>query len=137
MPSRRMMRLNEVLRRDVSARLLSEVKDPRIGFITVLRAEIFDDYTRADIFVSVLEEDKIPSTLKALNRMKGFFQKDLSKTLGTRLTPILTFKCENSIKHSITMDHLIERARQTDSDHQSNAPQSPSLELDSDDDPEA
>jgi ribosome-binding factor A len=118
MSSRRMMRLNELLKRDVSARLLSDVKDPRIGFVTVLSAEIFHDYTSADICVSVLEEDKVASTLKALNRMRGFFQRDLSKTLGIRLTPILTFKCNTGIKHSVDMEHLIEKARRTDTDHQ-------------------
>ena len=116
MANRRKQRLNELIRRDISARLLADVKDPRVGFVTVIRAELHDDISTADVYVTVFEDDKKDSTIKALNRMKGFFQKDLSKTLGTRLTPVITFKLDRAAETAYGLDSLIEKARESDGD---------------------
>lgn len=114
MANRRKQRLNELIRRDISGRLLSEVKDPRLGFVTVIRAELKDDLSYADIFVTVFEDEKKKSSLKALNAMKGFFQKDLAKTLGTRLTPVLNFKLDQAAETAYGLDALISKARASD-----------------------
>jgi ribosome-binding factor A len=103
------------------------VKDPRIGFVTVIRAELHHSTSTAEVFVTVFEDDKKKDTVKALNKMKGFFQKDLSKTLGTRLTPVLTFKLDEAADKAYGLDSLISKARQSDADHL-NAPEDSELE---------
>ena len=117
MASRRRERLNEVIRREVSAKLLADVKDPRVGFVTVLRAELHDDFSSANVFVTVFEEEKKKETLKALNKMRGFFQNGLSETLGIRLTPVLTFKFDEAANKAYSLDSLISKARESDMDH--------------------
>ena len=114
MANRRTQRLNELIRRDISARLLADVKDPRVGFVTVIRAELHHSISTAEVYVTVFEDDKKESTVKALNKMKGFFQKDLSKTLGTRLTPVLTFKLDQAAGTAYGLDSLITKARESD-----------------------
>jgi len=118
MSSRRKERLNELIRREVSKKIIAEVKDPRIGFVTVTRAEIYDDMSGADIFVTIMDETEgVNKSLKALNHMAGFFQKDLGEILRTRLTPLLRFKVDIGTEQSFGIDRLIKRARESDPDH--------------------
>lgn len=132
MSNRRFQRLNELLRRHLSQKLIGEVKDPRIGFVTVLRASIYDDYSAADVFVSVLEEENSASTITTLNGMRGFFQNGLSKVLGTRITPNLRFKLDAAAASAVQIDALISKARLSDTDggegHQKAKGQSDDLE---------
>jgi ribosome-binding factor A len=116
MSNRRFQRLNELLRRHLSQKLIGEVKDPRVGFVTVLRASIYDDYSAADVFVTVLEDENSASTVKALNGMRGFFQNGLSKVLGTRITPTLRFKLDAGAASAVQIDALISKARRSDID---------------------
>lgn len=119
MASRRKERLNEVIRRHVSQRIVTEVNDPRIGFVTVTKAEIYDDYSGADIYLTVMgskkEKDK---TIRSLNHMKGFFQKDLGEIMRTRLTPKLIFRIDDAAERAYGMDQLINKARSGDPDQQ-------------------
>ena len=126
MKGRRQERVNEMLRRHISSVLIGEVKDPRVGFVTVIKASISDDGREAHVYVTMLEEDgeTRDECLTALNEMKGFFQKDLSKVLGLRVTPVLTFRLDEAANRAYKMDALIAKARQGDSDHQDGAPDS-------------
>lgn len=116
--SRRRERINEVIRRLVSAKLVAEVKDPRMGFVTVLKVQVSDDLTSAEVLVTVMEEEKKKDTLAALNGMKGFLQKDLAKNLGVRVTPVLTFRTDEAAERAYNLESIIQRARETDADHQ-------------------
>jgi ribosome-binding factor A len=120
MSSRRRERLNELIKREVSKKIIAEVKDPRIGFVTVTKAEIHDDMTGADVYITVMDEDpeKINVTVKALNHMSGFFQKDLGEIMRTRLTPVICFKKDMGAEQTFGIDRLIIKARESDMDHQ-------------------
>lgn len=120
MASRRRERLNELIRREVSKKIIADVKDPRVGFVTVTRAEIHDDMTGADVFVTVMSQDgeDDETTIKALNNMAGFFQKDLGEIMRTRLTPNIKFKKDDSTEKTFGLENLIRKARESDSDHQ-------------------
>jgi ribosome-binding factor A len=120
MSSRRRERLNELIKREVSKKIIAEVKDPRIGFVTVTKAEIHDDMTGADVYITVMDEDpeKINVTVKALNHMSGFFQKDLGEIMRTRLTPVICFKKDMGAEQTFGIDRLIKKARESDMDHQ-------------------
>lgn len=116
-PSRRRQRINEVIRRAVSQMIIQDVKDPRVGFVTITGVEIYEDYTAAEIRVTVLaEDDEKEKTVKALNSMRGFFQKDLGPILRTRLTPKLIFILDDRVEKAIHLDRLIAEARAGDPD---------------------
>ena len=122
MSSRRRERLNELIKREISKKIIAEVKDPRIGFVTVTKAEIYDDMTGADVYITVMEDDdeKINTTVKTLNKMSGFFQKDLGEMMRTRLTPVINFKKDMGAEQTFGIDRLIKKARESDMDHQNN-----------------
>lgn len=119
MKGRRQERVNEMLKRHISSVLIGEVKDPRIGFVTVIKAMISDDGREAKVYVTMLEEDrgKRDACLTVLNDMKGFFQKGLSKVLGLRVTPVLYFRMDEAANRAYKMDALIAKAREGDTDH--------------------
>lgn len=120
MASRRRERLNELIKREISKKIIADVKDPRVGFVTVTRAEINDDMTGADVFITIMETDEADenSTLKALNKMHGFFQKDLGEIMRTRLTPTIRFKKDDATEKTFGLESLIKKARESDADHQ-------------------
>ena len=123
MATRRKERINEALKRMVSQKIVTEVKDPRVGFVTITKVEMYSDLSGADVWVTMLEEDQDirDACIKALNRMRGFFHKDIAELLRTRLTPRLHFKYDLGIQNSVAMEQLIKKARESDTDHSSDS----------------
>ena len=112
MSSRRMERLAEAIKQEVSKIILYELKDPRISFITVTKAEVTPDLKRAKIYISILGGDDVTQkkTLRGLENAKGFIQTKVGACLQIRYTPLLTFCLDESIKKSAHISKLIDEA---------------------------
>jgi ribosome-binding factor A len=116
-----MRRVNESLKQ-VLSEAIAELKDPRIGFVTVTGVEATDDIREAKVFVSVLGNDrKREQTLDALDRAHGVLQARLNRELRLKRTPTLTFHYDQSVEHGVRMTKLIDElappdAGQTDDD---------------------
>ena len=111
MPSRRVERLSEAVKQEVSKIILYELKEPQIGFVTVTRAEVSPDLRKAKVYISVLgDEAAQKKTLCRLEHAKGFIQTEVGARLQTRYTPILTFYLDESVKKSIHISKLIDEA---------------------------
>ena len=111
MPSRRIERLSESVKQEVSKIILYELKDPRISFITVTKVEVASDLKRAKVYISILGDDLVQKkNLRALEHAKGFIQARVGAHLQIRYTPILTFCLDESIKKSQHISKLIDEA---------------------------
>lgn len=111
MSSRRIERLSEVLKQEVSKAILYKLKDPRISFITVIKVEVTPDLKRAKVYISILgDEPTQRKTIRALEHAKGFIQAEVGAHLQTRYTPVLSFFLDESIKKSIHISKLIDEA---------------------------
>lgn len=111
MPSRRMERLAEAVKQEVSKIILYELKDPRVSFVTVTKAEITPDLKRAKVYISILGDDATQKkTLIGLERARGFIQTTVGSRLQIRYTPLLTFCLDESIKKSAHISRLIDEA---------------------------
>lgn len=111
MSSRRIEKLSEVIKQEISKIMLYELKDPRISFITVTNVELAPDLRRAKIYVSVLgDETTQVKTLRGLEHAKGFVQTELGSRLKIRYTPILTFCIDETAKKSLHISKLIDEA---------------------------
>ena len=85
----RMKRVNEACREALSE-ILQEMKDPRIGFVTVTRAEVAPDLKQAKVWISVLgDEEEAKETLAALEKARGFLRSELGQRVRLRYTPEL------------------------------------------------
>jgi ribosome-binding factor A len=103
-----MRRVNESVR-EVLSEALPELKDPRIGFVTVTGVETSADLRHARVFVSVLgSEQKRTATLAALTAAHGILQARLARELRMKRTPQLTFEYDPSVERGVRMSKLID-----------------------------
>lgn len=111
MSSRRIERLSEAIKQEVSKIILYELKDPRISFITVTKAEMSSDLRRAKVYISIIGDALSQrKTLQGLEHAKGFIQGEVGARLQIRYTPILTFCLDESVKRSMHISKLIDEA---------------------------
>ncbi len=104
----RMRRVNESLRQVLSEGLV-ELKDPRIGFVTITGVDTSRDLRRARVFVSVLgSEKKRRNSLAGLDAAHGVLQAMVSRELRLKRTPQLAFEYDPSIEHGVRMSQLID-----------------------------
>lgn len=107
----RIERVNNLIRREVSALLQRQVKDPRLSsFVTVTEVCTSPDLRHAKIFVSCLgSNEKKQEILSVLATASGFFRKELARCLRLRRIPELSFHWDNSIERGAQLLHLIDQ----------------------------
>jgi ribosome-binding factor A len=104
----RMRRVNAAVR-EVLAEAVGELRDPRIGFVTVTGVETSPDLRHAQVFVSVLgSEKKRAKTLDGLAAAHGVLQARIAQELRLKRTPQLTFEYDPSVERGVRMSHLID-----------------------------
>jgi ribosome-binding factor A len=103
-----MRRVNESVRQ-VLSEALPELKDPRIGFVTVTGVETSPDLRQARVFVSVLGSKKARGrTLEGLAAAHGVLQAHLAKELRMKRTPTLAFEYDPTVEEGVRMSKLID-----------------------------
>ena len=106
--SERMRRVNEAVR-EVISEALGELKDPRIGFVTVTGVETSPDLRHARVFVSVLgTEAKRTKTLAGLTAAHGVLQAHIARELRMKRTPQLAFEYDPTVERGVRMTQLID-----------------------------
>ena len=104
----RMRRVNEAVR-EVVSQGVGELKDPRIGFVTVTGVETSPDLRHARVFVSVLgSESKREKTLTGLAAAHGLLQARLARELRMKRTPQLAFEYDPTVERGVRMTQLID-----------------------------
>jgi ribosome-binding factor A len=106
--SERMRRVNESVRQ-VLAETLPELKDPRIGLVTVTAVSVSPDLREGTVYVSVLgNERKRRSTLEGLESAHAVVQARLARELRLKRTPHLTFEYDPSVEYGVRLTKLID-----------------------------
>ena len=101
----------EAIREALSTAILHEMKDPRTGFVTVVRVEVSPDLRRARVYVSILGDEKQQAkAMYGLNHAAGFLQARVADRLQTKYTPVLKFIQDDSVKRSVEISRLIDEA---------------------------
>ena len=109
-----MRRVNEAVREVVSAHT-SELKDPRIGFVTVTSVDTSPDLRYARVYVSVLgDEPARERALEGLNSSRGFLQAKVGEELRMKRTPTLRFEYDPSVELGIRLGRLIDEVAPED-----------------------
>ena len=109
MPTARMRRVNEVIREVLAAAIATELKDPRIGFVTVTDVDTSPDLRAARVFVSVLgNESERDAALEGLRSAHGFLQGKLASEVRLKRTPTLTFHYDESVERGIRLSELLD-----------------------------
>ena len=110
MPSERLRRVNEAVRQVLSDAIAADVKDPRVGFVTVTAVRTSPDLRHAHVFVSVLgTPDEREATLDGLRSAHGFLQRHVAEELRLKHTPTLEFEYDETVDRGMRISELIER----------------------------
>ena len=109
--TRRTARVDELLKQEV-ARVLPDVKDPRVGFVTVVDVDVSPDLRHATVHVSVLgEEAEKEATLWALRGASGFIRSRVGQVVTLKFLPDLHFELDRSLEKAARLDALIQEMR--------------------------
>jgi ribosome-binding factor A len=110
--SRRPEQVAETLRQVVADGLAREVRDPRIGQVTVTNVQVTRDLSHATVFVSVPGDDAARErALDGLRSAAGFLRSRAARTLTTRTVPELHFELDRGLENAARIDALLDRIR--------------------------
>jgi ribosome-binding factor A len=114
----RVGRVGEQIKKELSVILQAELKDPRVGFITVTGVDVTNDLSQAKVFLSVLGTDQQKEdTLKAIAKATGFIRSELGKRIRLRKTPDLVFQFDSSIEYGSRIDRLLTQLNEGNAEH--------------------
>lgn len=114
--SARSGRLGDLLHREISMLIRDQIKDPRLGMVTISGVSVTDDLSFARVYVTVMEDDRRDGSIDALNHAAGFFRTQLSKHLTTRIVPKLKFIYDDSLITGSRMDALLNSVKPQETD---------------------
>lgn len=103
-------RICEQIRRDLSELIRSEIKDPRVGMVSLTAVELTPDYAHAKVFLSTLSPAQVPDTLKGLQRAAGFLRHALGQQIHLHTLPQLHFVYDDSMGRGSSRSQLIDAA---------------------------
>lgn len=108
MSSIRQQRVAGAVRAELSDLIQKELKDPRLGLVSIVQVEMSKDLRHAKVYVSVYgSADEVRSTLEVLDLAKGFLKTEVARRLRLRYVPELTFYADDSIKHGARIQELL------------------------------
>jgi len=113
MTTRRPERMADVIRLELARVLREEVRDPRVGFITLTDVQLSPDLRSARVFVSTLDQDE-QATLEALERATPFIRRILARSADLRFTPALHFAFDHSLATGSRVESVLQEIRHDD-----------------------
>jgi ribosome-binding factor A len=105
----RAFKVADQIQRDLTELIARELKDPRVGMVTIQSVEVTPDYAHAKVFFSVLQGDS-QKTQDALNQAAGFLRNGIFKRLHIHTVPTLHFVFDRTSEHAADMNALIAQA---------------------------
>jgi ribosome-binding factor A len=111
----RLQRVSGEIKKEIGQIISQDVKDPRIGFVTITKVDITRDLRIAKVYFSVLGSKKQSrDTQVGLSRSCGYIRKLLSQRMNLRYTPQLQFRLDESVKHSIHISEILDKIKNQD-----------------------
>lgn len=112
----RQKRVAERIRAEISDLLQRELKDPRLGLVTVTRVMIDRELAQANVFVSTIgDEARKKEMMQALARAAGFIRREVGHRVQLRNTPNIVFHWDPGLENMENISHLLDEIKQADS----------------------
>ncbi len=104
----RVEKVQELMKQEVSKMILRELKDPRIGFVTVTQVELTGDLREAKIYVSIMgSEEQVKDSWQGLQSALGFIRREIGRRIRLRFTPEISFALDKSLDYSAHIQELL------------------------------
>ena len=111
----RVEKVHELMKQEISQIILRELKDPRIGFVTVTSVECTGDLREAKVYVSLMgNEAQVKACWSGLNSSLGFIRREIGKRIRLRVTPELSFALDKSLDYSAHIQELLLKIKAED-----------------------
>jgi ribosome-binding factor A len=114
--TKRLDRIGDLVRQELALLIQTELRDPRLGMISVIDARVSRDLAHADVYVTVLGAEVGPA-VEALNHASGYLRSLIAKNLNLRSTPKLRFIYDETIEKGRYLSALIDEAVKQDATH--------------------
>ncbi|MBP8625560.1 MAG: 30S ribosome-binding factor RbfA [Syntrophorhabdaceae bacterium] len=113
----RRLRVQDQLREEVSQILFKDIKDPGLGFVTILEVKLTEDLKIAKIFCSIYGgDDEKTRSMAALNRSKGYIRFLLGQRVKLRYTPDIIFILDDTYEKAARIEEILRRERDAKTD---------------------
>jgi ribosome-binding factor A len=107
----RTLRVGDQIQRELSDLIHREVRDPRVGMVTLTGVKVSSDYAHASVRFTCLDPAQVADAAKGLQAASGYLRSQLAKRLNTYTTPELRFFYDESIERGDRLSRLIESVR--------------------------
>lgn len=103
----RPQKLGDLIQRELSELLQRELRDPRVGMITITGVDVSPDFSHAKVFFTVLEKQRLEDACEGLRRAAGFLRSRLARRIKLYTTPELRFEYDESVERGDRLSRLI------------------------------
>jgi len=112
----RIEKIQELMKQEISKIILQELKDPRIGFVTVTQVELTRDLRNAKVYVSLMgNEQQIKDCWVGLNSSLGYIRREIGQRIRLRCTPEIVFQIDKSLDYSAHIQELLLKIKKEES----------------------
>ena len=98
----------DLVQRELSELIRLELRDPRVGMVTITSVDVSPDLSHAKVFVTLLQKEKLQETLQGLQRAAGFLRSQLAHRMKMYTTPELRFVYDESVERGDRLSQLID-----------------------------
>jgi len=113
----RMERVQELMKQELSKIILQDLKDPRIGFVTVTAVDVSSDLRNAKVYVSLMgSEQQIADSWRGLQSSRGFLRREIGHRVHLRYTPELTLELDKSVDYGVHIQELLQQIKKDEED---------------------
>ena len=110
--SGRPQKLGDLIQRELSELLQRELRDPRVGMITLTGVDVSPDISHAKVFFTTLSKEHVAEATQGLRRAAGFLRSQLAKRIKLYTTPELRFEYDESVERGDRLSRLIDSTRE-------------------------
>lgn len=111
----RQEKVNELLKVEISDIMLREMKDPRLGFVTITDVEVTKDLRHATVYISVLGEEKDKETsLAVLQRAAGYIRGEFGRRVHMKVIPEISFRMDTAVERGARIFELLQQVKPHD-----------------------
>lgn len=102
-------RIASIIRKNISEIIQFQLKDPKLGFVSIPEVKVSKDFSYATVYVSFINEEDIKPSLEVLNHAKGFIRSELAKKLDIRRVPEIRFVVDEGYKREARITELLNK----------------------------
>jgi ribosome-binding factor A len=107
----RPQKIGDLIQRELSDLLCRELRDPRVGMVTITSVDVSPDMSHAKVFFTILDKENLRETTETLQRAAGFLRSRLAKRVTLYSMPELRFQYDESIARADRLSQLIDSVR--------------------------